>query len=133
MNLCQQLKEEYLKELSELKNEYKEEACRLAEECSGDESILETIKVNICDIFYTVFNVSYKKSCRNGEGLELGRLAEAYFDFFDKIPTPWKEKMAKDKEHNMMEEYYKEQIKLETADKIKNLFIKHYDRLYKEA
>ena len=133
MNLCEQLKEEYLIELSALKNKYKEKAGRLAEEGSGDESMLETIKVNICDIFSTVFNVSYKKSCRNGEASELGKLAEVYFDFFDKIPTPWKEKMVKDKEHNMMEEYYKEQIKLETADKVKNLFIKHYGRLNKEA
>ena len=41
--------------------------------------------------------------------------------------------MAKDKEFNMMEEYYKEQIKLEAAEKIKNLFIEYYDKFYKEA
>lgn len=133
MNLCEQLKEEYLMEFSTLINEHKEKSAALANEGSNDEAILETIKVNVCEIFYTVFNVSYRKSCRNGDDSELKKLADAYFDFFDKIPAPWKEKMAKDKEHDMMEEYYKEQIKLETADKVKNLFIKHYEKFYKQV
>lgn len=133
MNLCEQLKEEYLKEISALISSHKEESKKLSEEGSSDEAILETIKVNICEIFYTVFNVSYKKSCRNGEDSGLKKLGDAYFDFFDKIPVPWKEKMVKDKEHNMMEEYYKEEIKLEMADEIKELFIKHYNRLGKEV
>ena len=45
----------------------------------------------------------------------------------------WKEKMAKDKEYNLMDEYYKEQIKLETADQLKNLFIQYYDRFCREV
>lgn len=135
MMLCEQLKEEYLKELSVLANDYKKGSIYLAEEGSKDEAILETIKANICDIFYKLFNVSYNKSCKheNSEEVELKKLSEAYFEFFDKIPTPWREKMIKDKEHNKMDEYYKEQIKLETAEEIKSLFIKHYHRFYKEA
>ena len=135
MRLCEQLKEEYLKELAMLENAYKKKSACLAEEGSNDEAILETIKANICDIFYKMFNASYKKSCSHDEceKVELKKLSEAYFHFFDKIPSPWREKMTKDKEHNMMEEYHKEEIKLETAEKIKNLFIKYFDRLYKEA
>lgn len=135
MLLCEQLKEVYLKELASLVNGYKKESNRLTEYGSNDEAILETIKANIGEIFYKLFNVSYKKSCKleKSEKIELRKLSEAYFDFFNKIPAPWQEKMAKDKEHNMMEEYYKEQIKLETAEQVKNLFIKHFDRFYKEA
>lgn len=134
MSLCEQLKNEYLNEISSLMNQYKKNSDMLREEDSSDEAILEAIKVNVCDIFYKVFNVSYNKSCRNIEpaDVELNKLSETYLDFFDKIPTPWKEKMAKDKEHNMMEEYYKEKIKLETADRIKSLFIEYYNKFCKE-
>lgn len=62
----------------------------------------------------------------------LKALSKIYFEFFDKIPVPWKEKMIKDKEHKMMEEYYKEELKLETAQEIKNIFINYYDKFYKE-
>jgi hypothetical protein len=135
MTLFQQLKEEYLRELQALVNNYKKASERLAEEDSSDEAILETIKANVGEIFFKLFNVSYKKSCKyeKSQKVELENLAETYFDFFNKIPAPWQEKMLKDKEHNMMKEYYIEQIKLETAEEIKKLFVKHFDRLYMEA
>lgn len=135
MTLCEQLKEAYLNEITEIINLWKENYVRLREEGSIDESILESIKVNVGDIFYKMFNISYNNSCRNieSEEAELNKLSKAYLAFFNKIPAPWKEKMAKDKEFNMMEEYYKEQIKLEAAEKIKNLFIEYYDKFYKEA
>jgi hypothetical protein len=134
MVLCEQLKVEFLKEIEALINGWKEKSIILTSESSNDDAILETIKANVGDIFYKLFNVSYKNSCKNVEAdyVELRKLSETYFDFFDKIPAPWKEKMAKDKEHNLMVDYYKEQIKLETAEQIKNLFIKHYDRFFRE-
>lgn len=134
MELCEQLKEEYLKEVESLISEYKKNATRLREEDSNDEAILETIRANVGDIFYTVFNVSYKNSCENAEEqkIKLNKLSKMYIAFFDKIPASWKENMSKDKEHNMMEEYYIEEIKLETADKIKNLFLEYYNKFYKE-
>lgn len=135
MTLCEQLKEEYLKELQVLVNNYKKASIKLAEEGSSDEAILETIKANIGDIFLKLFNVSYKKSYKYEEPdkVKLKRLSETYFDFFNKIPAPWQEKMVKDKKHNMMEEYYIEQIKLKIAEEIKKLFIEHFNRLYKEV
>jgi hypothetical protein len=135
MTLFEQLKEEYLKELQALVNNYKIASARLSERGSSDEAILETIKANIGDIFFKLFDVSYKKSCKykESEKVELKKLAETYFDFFNKIPAPWKEKMLKDKEYNMMKEYYIEQIKLETAEEVKKLFVKHFDRLYSEV
>jgi hypothetical protein len=134
MVLCEQLKVEFLKEIEALINDWKEKSIILTSEDSNDEAILETIKANVGDIFYKLFNVSYKNSCKNVEAdyVELRMLSETYFAFFDKIPAPWKEKMDKDKEHNLMVDYYKEQIKLETAEQIKNLFIKHYDRFFRE-
>ncbi|WP_250816249.1 hypothetical protein [Clostridium swellfunianum] len=135
MTLIEQLKEEYLKELQALISTYKKASERRAEEGSSDEAILETIKSNIGDIFFKLFNVSYRKACKQEESeiVELRKLAETYYDFFNKIPEPWREKMLKDKEHNMMQEYYIEQIKLETAEQVKKLFEKHFNRLCKEV
>jgi hypothetical protein len=135
MVLCEQLKVEFLKEVEALINGWKAKSIMLTSEGSNDEAILETIKANVGDIFYKLFNVSYNNSCKNVEDdyVELRKLSKAYFDFFDKIPAPWKEKMTKDKDHNLMEEYYKEQIKLDTAEQVKNLFIKHYGRFYREG
>lgn len=135
MTLCEELREGFLKEVEELIEVWKKKATLLESEGAKDEAILENIKINIGEVFCTLFNVSYKKSFKNDEddNSNLKKLGKAYFDFFDKIPDPWKKKMAKDKEFNMMEEYYKEQIKLETAELIKNIFIKHYDRFCMEV
>lgn len=131
MTLCEQLKGDYLKELTSLIDGWKENSTRLRKEESMDEAILESIKVNVGDIFFKMFNVSYNNSCKNinSEEEELKKLKAAYLAFFDKIPAPWKEKAEKDKEHNMMEELYKEQIKLETAELVKDLFLEHYKKI----
>lgn len=135
MELCEKFKEEYLKEVSELINEWKKNSERLRQEGSNDEGILETIKANVGDIFQKIFNVSYNNSCKNAEEqcVKLNRLSKMYLAYFDKIPASWKEKMAKDREHNMMEEYYIEEIKLLAAEKIKNLFREYYDKFYQEV
>lgn len=135
MLLCEQLKVEYLAELQELINDLKEKSLNLAEEGSEDEAILEKIKVNVVDIFYKLFNVSYRKVYSSGEGSEqelFRKLSQEYFNFFNKIPEPWKEKMIKDKEFNMMEEYFKEEIKIKTSEQIKDIFIKHLDKYSQE-
>lgn len=135
MLLCEQLKLEYLGALQELINDLKEKSLKLAEEGSEDEAILEKIKENVVDIFYKLFNVSYKKVCSSDEGREqelLRKLSQEYFNFFNKIPEPWKEKMIKDKEFNMMEEFFKEEIKVKTSEQIKNIFIKHLDKYSQE-
>jgi hypothetical protein len=131
MKKTEQLKKAYLGELECLLNEYKQNSIGLAENNSEDEAVLEKIKMNICDIFLKMFNVSYNKSCRNlvGEEEEMDKLKVTYLDFFEKIPLSWKEKMEKDRAFNMMEEFYKEEIKLETADKLKRMFLEHYERV----
>lgn len=135
MLVCEQLKVEYLGELQELINVLKEKSLKLAEEGSEDEAILEKIKGNVVDIFYKLFNVSYRKVCSSEEGREqelLRKLSQQYFNFFNKIPEPWKEKMVKDKEFNMMEEYFKEEIKIKTSEQIKDIFIKYFNKYSQE-
>ena len=131
MIICEQLKEEYLKQVTSLISKWKENSISLKNDGANDEAILENIKVNVGDIFYKMFNISYNSSYKKIEApeVELKRLYITYLEFFEKIPAPWKEKLIKDKEYNLMEDYYKEELKLETADKIKNLFIEDYERL----
>ena len=134
MTTSEELKEEYTKNITELTNTLKKNAKRLFIEGSEDEAILENIKVNVVDIFYKMFQVSYNKTCKNVEqqAVELDKLKTAYLEFFHKIPTAWLENMGKAKENNLMVEYYKEQIKLETVGVIKELFMEHYNRYSKE-
>lgn len=117
MDTCERLKEEYLKEVEGMINEYRHNSAGLRKEDSDDGAILENIKLNVCDIFFKMFNISYNKSCMNSddEKTKLNNLSDTYLAFFEKIPAPWKEKMVKDKEFNMMKEYYIEEIKLDTA------------------
>lgn len=131
MSMCIKLKEEYLKEINRLEEQCKVEAVRLNAEEARDEAILENIKLNIIDIFTKMFNISFNKACKGGDEEEqLINLKKEYMHFFEKIPAPWRVKMAKDEEHNMMEEYYKEKLKLEMVETMKSLFIDYYEKYY---
>lgn len=133
MSHYKQLKEDYLLALAALIDNWKNNAIELRANNSTDEAILEQIKVNVGDIFYKIFNVSYKNTYKNTKNdqcteIQYEKLYTSYLTFFNKIPAPWKEKALKDKEHNIMDEYYKEELKLATVDKIKNLFIDYYEK-----
>ena len=137
MSLYENLRENYTAELLERLEGWKRNAEKLNIEGAYDESILEKIKINVGEIFLKMFEVS----CSNVYGnpkIKLPGMKEAstepkemllkktYLEFFNKIPTPWKVKAEKDKQHNMNEEYHKECLKLETAEHIKELFLKHF-------
>lgn len=133
MSVCIKLKEEYLAEIKQLEEKCKTEATRLKGEEARDEAILENIKLNIVDIFTKMFNISFSKACKGGDEKEqLSNLKKEYMNFFEKIPAPWRVKMVKDQEHNMMEEYYKEKLKLEMVDTMKGLFMDYYEKYYGE-
>lgn len=131
---CLKLKENYLNEIKTIEDKCKENAKYLLDEERKDEAILENIKLNVIDIFTKMFNISFSKAYKNTgkDKEELQKLKEEYFKFFDKIPAPWRVKLSKNKEHNMMDEYCKEKIKLETVDKMKEIFLKYFESYYKE-
>lgn len=134
MNICEELKEEHIKMLKDLAKAWKGKAISLREDNSIDEAVFEQIKVNVVEIFEKLFNISYNRACKNSDSdidncrANLKKLYCEYMNFFDKIPSPWREKASKDKEHKLMEDYYKEQIKLNTADQIKTKFLESYER-----
>ena len=88
----------------------------LADERS-DESDFEKIKVNIYDIFRTVFNVALKTN---------GGDADAAKRFFllkmEEIPANWKAAYDKAKQHDDVHRIQTERIKLETAQEIRTTF-----------
>ena len=131
MERCEILKEEYIKQVQELINNWKDKAIKLRKQGAEDDAILENIKVNVIDIFSKMFDISYNKVCngKDEDDIKLDNLYETYLEYFNKIPKSRIEKREKDKEHGMMKEYYIEQIKLETADMVKNLFLDHYNKI----
>lgn len=127
MNYTEMVKENYLKELEQRKEESKAKINELINADTIDEADLEKIKFNVYDIFTTLFNVSYKKasSCNNLSQEEfMEKLKETYLEYFKKIPAPWREKYQKTKEMGLIIENIKEEIKLQTAEKIIEIFNK---------
>lgn len=134
------LKQRFINELTERMDKEKEQIKFLMSEERRDEANLERIKMNVLDIFYKMFNVSYNyvysnlknenlRNCTEGENDSYKKLYLAYMYFFDKIPAPWHEKAKKDKEHNNTSGYIIEELKINTAEDIKKLFLDYYNSL----
>ena len=128
------IQEKFLKELGELKENYKRNSEVLRKDNKKDEAVFENIRFNVCDIFTTLFNVSHKKSFRPNQSQEdyLEKLNSAYTGFFESIPASWKENMKKAKENEVFDEYHKEEIKLETLKIIMDIFNRYYSEYKKE-
>ncbi|HHY83038.1 MAG TPA: hypothetical protein GX505_10235 [Clostridiales bacterium] len=121
---CEQIITKFMNELTAMIDAWKLNSARLSEEGSEDEAILEKIKMNVGDIFGKMLIKVWNDLCKAGAGeFELDRLTQNYFELLDRITAPWAEKMEKNKAHNMMEKYYIEQIKLETAQQIRDMFL----------
>lgn len=99
------------------------------------------IKKNVVDIFQKMYKVSYNNVYVKPQIPDLVKIIEqhdsreeqffaTYLSFFNKIPTPWKEKAEKDQKFGKIEECKKEQSKLQIADEIKELFVTNYKKVY---
>jgi replicative superfamily II helicase len=134
MNSCEQLKITFTNELTAMIDVWKQNCIRLSAEGSEDDAILEKIKLNVGDIFGKMFTKVWKDMCKDGAGnIEIDKLTRNYFELLDRITAPWAEKMEKDKAHNLMEKYYIEQIKLETAQQIRDMFLHCADNCTQEG
>lgn len=93
-----------------------------------DEADLEKIKVNIYEIFRTLFLSDIKQL----EGKDLGQLEDIniYGGFlirFDTIPANWKISLAKAIEHGDITKQVIEEHKLEVAKELKDKFLMMFD------
>lgn len=88
-------------------------AAYLAQNCADDAN-LEKIRMNIIDIFATMVNAtrggSYEDYCR------------AYLARFDAIPANWRQRLAEAKTHGDAAAETVERLKLETADRLRQIF-----------
>jgi len=105
--------------------------------------IEKRMRLNVVEIFQRMFvmfynnifvelkNKEFEKYIEDYPSKEQG-LKQAFRDIYDKITAPWVEKSKKDKTFGREEEYQKELLKLDTADKIRALFDDQYKNIYGE-
>lgn len=126
MNYNELVKESFQNVLEQRKEQCEIKISELMNANTTDEANLEKIKLNVYDIFTTLFNVSYKSASNHKEfSVEESyeKLKETYLEYFNKIPAPWREKYLKAKEMDLVLECVREEIKIETAEEIKEIFI----------
>ena len=129
------LKNIYLSELEAIKGMSREKEKELLDDNRTDEANFEKIKINIIEIFITLFHAEVRKQDKSehaDRAEHADRTEHAYEEFcknylltFDRIPAAWKKKLEYADKHALVEEKAVEEIKLETARMMKELFIKN--------
>lgn len=90
----------------------------LAADCRKDEADFEKIRENIYEIFKTVFSVSMKAG-----GSDPAAVQQHFLEKLEQIPINWRESFLKAEQHGDTETMVIEQLKLKTAEEIKNAFL----------
>lgn len=93
----------------------KEEEMQLQNTDRKDEANLIKIKINICEICKTLYNVSKKESSEQ-------KAKEFYLQKIENLSFQWKSSMEKAKEFGEVEKTAIEEIKLETLNEIKSKY-----------
>lgn len=117
---------QYLEVLNEKKEKCKQNSEALTKDNRKDEADLEKIKLNIYDIFTTLFGAAQKailKKEYKDETAKHEAFCNEYLKSFDKIPMSWKTKLEKAKENNDVINIVIEETKLSIALELKNTFI----------
>ena len=121
--------EYFTKELKENQKNIKKSIEKLDSSEAKDEAIHEKVRLNIYEIFETLFNTSIKKVY----GLHLSEdevlyesLSKTYLEFFTRIPASWRINYEKAKANGDAYNLFLEELKLDTAEKIKDNFTKLY-------
>ncbi len=115
------LRDNYLKYLQEKTNEAKIKIEKLQKDERIDEANLEKIRLNVIEIFSKMFNIS------KNDNLELFK--DKYLSFFDKITKPWHVNKDKALKYNKEKDVIIEEIKIEEAESLKNIFNNYYNQM----
>ena len=118
--------ENYLDYVQELSAEYSRNAAALKANDRTDEAILFKVRANICDIFYKMVNASEKKVAAlkiSDAAEEIKIFNEDYLNWFVKIPENWKTSLEQAITHNDPVTAKTEEVKLDTANLLKEKFI----------
>ena len=100
------------KKIQDLKNE----EMLLEKENRKDEADFSKIKINICEICKTLYNVS--KKAPNGQNAK-----EFYVQKLEKVSVEWNASKDKAKEHNDIEKVIIEELKLEVLNDVKQKYM----------
>lgn len=118
-----QLKELFIEELKIKQDNYENQIRILMEEDRVDEANLEKIKFNVVDIFTKMFHVCLKKTN------DINEFQQEYLQTLNKIMSPWNEKREKANQFGDTIQVIVEDIKLEEANQIIDLFSSYVKRL----
>lgn len=116
----------YLQEMEKEKERLTSLIKKLQIDNRNDEAVFEKIRLNVYNILLTYFQASYGKVIKQNIDTTSGflvKLCEEYLSCFEKVTNPWGEQLSYAAAHNMVEEKTREEIKLESAESIKRLFI----------
>lgn len=104
---------------------------KLNEEDKKDEANLEKVKLNVYDIFKTMYGASEKKiynpSNKSSDDKKLEEFKLAYLAFFDKIPANWIISLEKAKKHEDFEKIHIEEIKLAAMEEVRSNFLRLWE------
>jgi hypothetical protein len=116
----------YLNFVNTLSNEYNNNAKALKADNREDEAVFFKVRENICDIFYKMANATEKKLAAMkaaDEQAQIRKFNEEYLAWFDKIPENWKFNLEQAKKFNDAVTVKTEEVKLDTANTLKNKFL----------
>ncbi|NLY48561.1 MAG: hypothetical protein GX059_06015 [Clostridiales bacterium] len=98
-----------------------------------DEANLEKIKINIYEIFKTLFINDIKQlQGKNLENIKDINMYGGYLLRFDTIPVNWKKSLSMAKEHGDIVKQVIEECKLAVANELKEKFLEMFNELGRE-
>lgn len=92
----------------------KKQAQELTCDDRGDEAVFAKVRMNVYDIFSTIFSVAVKTAGEDDE-----KLMQFFAQKIRQIPQSWHASLANALQHGDSDKAYLEQIKLEAVEEIK--------------
>ncbi len=115
------LKTNYLGFLTERKGELSKSMESLYKQECVDEANFEKIKLNVVEIFSTMFSISFTD--------DPVALKAKYLSFFEKITSPWHLNREKALEFEQEMERIVEDVKIQEADELKIRFEAYFNQM----
>lgn len=104
------------------KSECQTQIAALQADHRADEAVFEKIRLNVFDIFHSVFSVA-----ENTEREDEAKLKAFFRLRLDNIPRSWKTALEKAKQHGNTEAIHIENIKLDTVTQIGEAFCRIWE------
>lgn len=117
---------DYLHSVHELMSEYDNKVKSLKADNREDEANLYKVRLNICDIFCKMAETTDRKVTAmklSEEEAQVKAYNREYLEWFEKIPANWKANLELARKHNDVIVVNTEEIKLETAELLRNRYL----------